>query len=110
MEFTGGNPGGRYVCCTRGCECRFLKPSPVTWQCEVLLAECAWEAGVPRDVLQFMYTSEKDVGREFVMHSDGVILTGSLRIARMFQWWKNDIRLFAEVLEVQSKIGRRIVT
>lgn len=74
-----------------------LKPSPNTPRCLELIAECAWEAGVPRDVLQFVQCPENEVGQRLVTGSDAVILTGSTETAQLFRSWKNDIRLFAEV-------------
>lgn len=75
----------------------FLKPSPLTPRCGELVAECAWEGGVPQDVLQFVLAPENEVGRELVETSDAVILTGSSETADLFRSWKPEIRLFAEV-------------
>lgn len=74
-----------------------LKPSSLTPRCAELVAECAWAAGVPRDVLQLVRCSESEVGKTLITESDGVILTGASDTAKMFRSWKNDIRLFAEV-------------
>lgn len=74
-----------------------LKPSPSTPRCAELISECAWEAGVPRDALQFVQCADGDLGRELVTKSDAVILTGSSETAKMFRSWKRDIRLFGEV-------------
>lgn len=74
-----------------------LKPSPNTPRCLELIAECAWEAGVPRDVLQFVQCPENEVGQHLITQSDAVILTGSTETASLFRSWKNNIRLFAEV-------------
>lgn len=74
-----------------------LKPSPSTPRCAELISECAWEAGVPRDALQFVQCADGELGRQLVTKTDAVILTGSSDTAKMFRSWKKDIRLFAEV-------------
>ena len=75
-----------------------FKPAPETPRCAELVAEICWEAGVPRDVLQFLRVPDDDVGRHLVTHEDvgGVILTGSWETAGLFKGWKPDLELFAE--------------
>ena len=75
-----------------------LKPAPeavlVGWH----LACCLWEAGVPRDVLQFLPCPDDEIGRGLVTDPrvGGVILTGSVETARLFLSWRPDLPLFAE--------------
>lgn len=75
-----------------------LKPAPegvlVSWY----LCNALWDAGIPRDVLQFLPAPDNDVGREIVTDSrvHAVILTGAYSTARMFQSWKPELRLMAE--------------
>jgi RHH-type proline utilization regulon transcriptional repressor/proline dehydrogenase/delta 1-pyrroline-5-carboxylate dehydrogenase len=75
-----------------------FKPAPETPRCAELVAEACWEAGVPRDALQFIRTPDDDVGRHLITHPDvdGVILTGAFETANLFRSWKPDLRLFAE--------------
>lgn len=73
-----------------------LKPSPNTPRCLELIAECAWKAGVPRDVMQFVQCPEDEVGKHLITESDAVILTGATDTAELFRSWKSDMRLFAE--------------
>ncbi len=73
-----------------------LKPTLETPRCAEIIAEACWEAGIPRDVLQFLRTPDDDTGRRLVTSADGVILTGAWDTARMFRSWKPDMRLFAE--------------
>ena len=75
-----------------------LKPAPETVFTGWLLARHCWEAGVPKDVLQFLPCPDDDVGRRLITHPevDAVILTGSSETARMFLDWKPSLRLFAE--------------
>jgi RHH-type proline utilization regulon transcriptional repressor/proline dehydrogenase/delta 1-pyrroline-5-carboxylate dehydrogenase len=75
-----------------------LKPAPeavlVGWQ----LARCLWDAGVPRDVLQFLPCPDDEVGRGLVTDPrvGGVILTGSVETARLFLGWRPELTLLAE--------------
>ena len=73
-----------------------LKPSGKTPRCAEIVAECAWESGVPRRALQYLRIREGKVSRRLVTSVDGVILTGSAETARLFQSWKPDLKLFAE--------------
>ncbi len=74
-----------------------LKPASATALTGWVLANCLWEAGVPREVLQFV-TCSGEVGRKLITDPrvGGVILTGGWETAKMFLGWKPDLRLFAE--------------
>jgi RHH-type proline utilization regulon transcriptional repressor/proline dehydrogenase/delta 1-pyrroline-5-carboxylate dehydrogenase len=75
-----------------------LKPAPeavlVGWH----LARACWDAGIPREALQFIPLRDDEVGRDLVTDPrvDGVILTGSVETARRFLDWRPDLALFAE--------------
>jgi RHH-type proline utilization regulon transcriptional repressor/proline dehydrogenase/delta 1-pyrroline-5-carboxylate dehydrogenase len=75
-----------------------LKPAPeavlVGWH----LAQALWDAGVPREVLQFLPCPDDEVGRGLITDPrvDGVILTGSVETARRFLAWRPELALFAE--------------
>jgi RHH-type proline utilization regulon transcriptional repressor/proline dehydrogenase/delta 1-pyrroline-5-carboxylate dehydrogenase len=75
-----------------------LKPAPeavlVAWE----LARCLWDAGISREVLQFLPCPDDEVGQALVTDSrvGAVILTGSVETARLFLGWRPDLRLFAE--------------
>ena len=75
-----------------------LKPAPETVATAWALAEACWEAGVPRDLLQFVPCADDDAGRRLICHPDvhAVILTGSWDTARMFIGWRPDLSLHAE--------------
>ncbi len=75
-----------------------LKPAPETRRIARLLAEQLWEAGVPRDVLQYVACDDDEVGQHLVTHPgiDTVVLTGAYDTARMFVGWRPDMRLLAE--------------
>ncbi len=75
-----------------------LKPAPeavlVGWH----LAQALWEAGIPREILQFVPLRDDEVGRGLITDPrvDGVILTGSVETARRFLDWRPELALFAE--------------
>lgn len=83
-----------------------FKPAPeatlVGWQ----IANALWDAGIPRDVLQFVPTTDDEVGRGLVTDErvNAVILTGAYETAQMFLGWKPDLRLFAETSGKNSMI------
>lgn len=74
-----------------------LKPARATTQVAYLLAKQLWEAGVPRNVLQF-FPCDDVTGREFISDPrvDSVVLTGSYETARKFQSWRPSLPLLAE--------------
>ncbi len=75
-----------------------LKPAPEAVATGWAVVTALWEAGVPRDVVQFVPTRDDDVGRRLVTHDgvDAVILTGSFDTAVLFTTWKPSINLLAE--------------
>lgn len=74
-----------------------LKPASATTLTGWMLANCLWDAGIPRDVLQFI-ACPGAVGRKLLTdeRTGGVILTGGWDTAHMFLGWKPEMRLFAE--------------
>ncbi len=74
-----------------------LKPASATTLTGWALANCLWNAGIPREVLQFI-ACPGAVGRKLLTddRTGGVILTGGWDTARMFLDWKPEMRLFAE--------------
>ncbi len=75
-----------------------LKPAPEAVLVGWWLANCLWDAGVPRDILQFLPCPDDEVGRRLVTDPrvGAVILTGSVETARLFLGWRPDLPLFAE--------------
>ncbi len=75
-----------------------LKPAPQTRATAALIAELCWDAGVPRDVLQYLPTADDDAGRRLVTHPEvaAVVLTGAHATAQLFLGWRPDLRLHAE--------------
>jgi RHH-type transcriptional regulator, proline utilization regulon repressor / proline dehydrogenase / delta 1-pyrroline-5-carboxylate dehydrogenase len=74
-----------------------LKPATATTLTGWVLADCLWQAGIPREVLQFTPCAN-EAGRKLITdpRTGGVILTGGHDTARMFLGWKPELRLFAE--------------
>ena len=75
-----------------------LKPAPEAVLVGWGLAGCLWDAGIPREVVQFLPCPDDEIGRGLVTDArvGGVILTGSVDTARLFLSWRPDLRLFAE--------------
>lgn len=75
-----------------------FKPASPTRRCGALLAECLWEAGVPKDVLQLVTLVNRDLGKTLITDPrvERVILTGSIETAQMFRSWRPDLGLLAE--------------
>jgi RHH-type proline utilization regulon transcriptional repressor/proline dehydrogenase/delta 1-pyrroline-5-carboxylate dehydrogenase len=75
-----------------------LKPAPEAVLVGWWLATCLWEAGVPREILQFLPCPDDEIGRGLVTDPrvGGVVLTGSVETARLFLGWRPDLPLFAE--------------
>lgn len=75
-----------------------FKPAPETVLTGWVLANALWDAGIPREVLQFLPCPDNEVGRSLVTDSrvGAVVLTGAYETARMFLEWKPGLRLFAE--------------
>lgn len=74
------------------------KPAPEVVLTGWKLANLLWNAGIPKDVLQFVPCPDNEIGKSLVTDSrvGAVVLTGSSETARMFLSWKPELRLFAE--------------
>jgi len=75
-----------------------FKPAPEVIEVGYLLACQLWNAGVPREVLQFFPCADGTQGQALICDSRvaAVILTGSIETARKFQEWRPALPLFAE--------------
>jgi RHH-type proline utilization regulon transcriptional repressor/proline dehydrogenase/delta 1-pyrroline-5-carboxylate dehydrogenase len=75
-----------------------FKPAPeatlVGWQ----MVQMLWQAGIPKDALQFLPAPDNEVGQALVTdpRTAAVILTGARSTAMKFHEWKPDMQLFAE--------------
>ena len=75
-----------------------LKPAPEVVRTAWWLVNQLWEAGIPREVLQFVNCGEGSIGKRLIQdpRTSAVILTGSIETARKFQSWRPALPLFAE--------------
>ncbi|MDO5683929.1 MAG: aldehyde dehydrogenase family protein, partial [Propionibacteriaceae bacterium] len=75
-----------------------LKPASPAVRTGACLVEALWEAGVPRDVLQLVKLSERNLGEQLVgdPRVDRVILTGGFETAELFRSFRPDLQLLAE--------------
>ncbi len=75
-----------------------FKPAGESKRCGAVIADALWEAGVPRDVLQLVQLSERDLGRTMVSHPDidRLILTGGYETAELFRSFRKDLPLLGE--------------
>jgi len=75
-----------------------LKPAPEVLLTAWEMIQCLWDAGIPKDALQFLPCPDNEVGQSLVSSpkGGGVILTGSSLTADLFQSWNKDLKLFAE--------------
>lgn len=83
-----------------------FKPAPEATLIGWLICNALWDAGIPKDVLQFAPTTDDEVGRSLVTDErvDAVILTGAYETAQLFLSWKPELRLFAETSGKNSMI------
>lgn len=97
-NFPWAIPAGGVLAALMAGNAVILKPAPETVLTAWVLAQCLWEAGVPRELLQFLPCPDDDTGRALLTDDrcGAVILTGAWETARMFRQWKPDMRLFAE--------------
>jgi RHH-type proline utilization regulon transcriptional repressor/proline dehydrogenase/delta 1-pyrroline-5-carboxylate dehydrogenase len=91
-------PAGGVLAALAAANAVVLKPAPEAVLVGWCLANSLWDAGIPRDVLQFLPCPDDEVGRGLVTDArvGGVILTGSVETARLFLGWRPDLTLFAE--------------
>lgn len=75
-----------------------LKPAGAVARCGALIAECLWEAGVPKSALQLAPSMEGDLGRALIGHEavDRVILTGASETAELFKSFRPGLQVNAE--------------
>lgn len=75
-----------------------IKPASRTARSGAVMVEALWEAGVPRDVLQFVQFADRSLGNELVAHPDveRIILTGGYETAEQFRKLRPDCNVLAE--------------
>lgn len=75
-----------------------LKPAPQAKRCGAIIAECLWEAGVPKEVLALVDIGENELGKTLLTHEavERVVLTGGAETAELFRSWDPKMRIMAE--------------
>jgi len=83
-----------------------IKPAPEAVLTAWVMVNQIWEAGIPKEVVQFVACPDNEIGRGLVTDErvGAVILTGAYETGRMFQDWKPEMRLFAETSGKNSLI------
>ncbi|CAG7844114.1 Bifunctional protein PutA [Pseudoclavibacter triregionum] len=75
-----------------------IKPARQAARCGAVMVEALWAAGVPREALQYVQFSDRELGRALVADDavDRVILTGGFETAELFRSFRPDLELLAE--------------
>ncbi|MGO1539517.1 MAG: bifunctional proline dehydrogenase/L-glutamate gamma-semialdehyde dehydrogenase [Leucobacter sp.] len=75
-----------------------IKPASNSARSGAVMVEALWEAGVPRDVLQYVQFTDRDLGSKFVgdPRVDRLILTGAYETAVTFREQRQDLPILAE--------------
>lgn len=91
-------PGGSVLAALASGSPVIIKPASQAARCGAVLVEALWDAGVPRDVLQYVQFDEHDLGRELISDPrvERVILTGGYETAELFRSFRPDLPLLAE--------------
>lgn len=78
--------------------CVLFKPAPEAVLSGWILVNLFWEAGIPKNVLQFINCEDEPVGSRLIKDPrvDAVILTGGTSTARLFMKMRPSLRLSAE--------------
>ncbi|WP_166985678.1 proline dehydrogenase family protein [Canibacter zhoujuaniae] len=75
-----------------------IKPATNTARSGAMMIEALWEAGVPREVLQFVQFADRDLASQLVADPrvDRLILTGAYETAVAFRELRQDLPILAE--------------
>ncbi|WP_417555070.1 bifunctional proline dehydrogenase/L-glutamate gamma-semialdehyde dehydrogenase [Microbacterium sp.] len=75
-----------------------IKPARQARRSGAVMVEALWEAGVPRDVLQYVQLDGRSLGQKLVSDPavGRVILTGGYETAELFRGFRADLPLLAE--------------
>ena len=91
-------PGGSVLAALASGSPVIIKPASQSVRCGAVLVEALWDAGVPRDVLQYVKLDDHSLGRELIADPrvERVILTGGYETAELFRSFRSDLPLLAE--------------
>lgn len=83
-----------------------MKPPVETVLTAWMMVNMLWDAGIPRDVLQFVTCPNNEIGKGLVTDPrvGSVVLTGAFETGIMFQKWNPSMRLVAETSGKNSLI------
>jgi RHH-type proline utilization regulon transcriptional repressor/proline dehydrogenase/delta 1-pyrroline-5-carboxylate dehydrogenase len=89
--------GGIFAALAAG-NCVLFKPAPEAVLSGWILVNALWEAGLSKNVLQFINCEDDPVGSKLIADSriNAVILTGATSTARLFMKMRPDLSLHAE--------------
>lgn len=75
-----------------------IKPARQARRSGAVMIEALWEAGVPRDVLQYVQLDGRELGQHLISDPavERVILTGGYETAELFRSFRPDLPLLAE--------------
>ncbi|MGO2747604.1 proline dehydrogenase family protein [Microbacterium sp.] len=75
-----------------------IKPARQARRSGAVMIEALWEAGVPRDVLQYVQLDGRELGEKLISDPavERVILTGGYETAELFRSFRPDLPLLAE--------------
>ncbi len=91
-------PGGGMLAALAAGSPVIVKPASQAAACGAVLVEALWDAGVPREVLQYVKLKDHSLGRELIADPsvERVILTGAYETAAMFRAFRPDLPLLGE--------------
>lgn len=91
-------PAGGILAALAAGNCVLFKPAPEAVLSGWVLANVFWEAGVPKEVLQFINCVDEPVGSKLIADNriNCIILTGATSTARLFMRLKPGVDLAAE--------------
>ncbi len=89
--------GGIFAALAAG-NCVLFKPAPEAVLSGWILVNTLWDAGIPKNVLQFINCSDEPVGSQLIKDKriNAVILTGATATAHLFMKLRPDLDLHAE--------------
>jgi RHH-type proline utilization regulon transcriptional repressor/proline dehydrogenase/delta 1-pyrroline-5-carboxylate dehydrogenase len=91
-------PAGGILAALATGNCVLFKPAPEAALSGWELVKTLWDAGIPKEVLQFINCADEPVGSKLISDPrlDGIILTGATSTAKLFMSLRPDINLCAE--------------
>jgi RHH-type proline utilization regulon transcriptional repressor/proline dehydrogenase/delta 1-pyrroline-5-carboxylate dehydrogenase len=91
-------PAGGILAALAGGNTVIFKPAPEAVLAGWILVQALWDAGIPKDVLQFINCPEEPVGSRLISDPrlDAIILTGATSTAKLFKKFNPGLDLSAE--------------